>query len=167
MAFRNIITPVNFDALKRKFDEGAISIDDLMLIVSVILDNGRNIEAMAKSISETGVGTWKFDNVITAQPPTQQGKFRFNNINPAAATEIYLHEVTSIDMKDTSNFIRAFESGDRLYIQQRNDATRWARFTIGIAPIDNGDWWTIQVTPTSNSGIPIINNLDTIIRATF
>jgi len=91
----------------------------------------------------TGEWTWTTSTGTGSVAPGQVG------IDTAAwntATMIRVHKTTNLGT-DASNFLMTKMSvGDELYIQQKDDSTRWARYTVKTAPVDNTTWVSIPVT---------------------
>jgi hypothetical protein len=71
--------------------------------------------------------------------------------------------------KETSNGIEingllsGLLTGDILYIHQKDDSTKWARFTVNGTLTDNTTWWQIPLTYVSgSSALPDNNKVCTI-----
>lgn len=100
--------------------------------------------------------TWKFDTSTTNSDPGSK-YFRLNNSTLASVTEIYISE-TSNTGSDTSTVFSFMVVGDKLYIQQKDDASKAAIFTVSGSITDNGTWRTIPVTVYNQSGSLYGNN---------
>lgn len=93
---------------------------------------------------------WNYNANTT--PPPANNQFRFNNTDPAQASELYLSDLTvgglSIDL-----LAPEMKTGDRVTIQDENDATKWHRFSLTGDSIDNGTYWTYPVVQEDGSGL--------------
>jgi len=106
---------------------------------------------------------WKFSTSIVAADPGAKF-FRYNNATPANVTEIYINSESN-NKGDLDNVLSFLRSGDQIYIQQGNDATRAILVTCQAAPVDNTGWWTIPVSviasgtlPGNNAECPVLMN---------
>lgn len=94
-------------------------------------------------------GTWKFDTSTTNSDPGNKN-FRLNNATLASVTAIYISETSNTGV-DASTAFSFLSTGDKIYIQQKNDSTKAAIFSVSGAITDNGTWVTIPVTVSKNS----------------
>ena len=110
------------------------------------------------TIESTGGGggsaqfVWKFDSSTAASNPGS-GSFRYNNSNPALVTALYFNE-ESENGGDLSTILNSMQVGDKFYIQQSDDGTRYGLFTISGAPTDNTGWHTFPVTVDDSDTVP-------------
>jgi len=80
---------------------------------------------------------------------------RFNNATPASVTEISIDD-TGIGGHDFGSFWGAeLVSGDKLFIKQVDDDTRWIIFTLSGPPVDQTGFWTMPVTVDSSGVLPV------------
>ena len=86
---------------------------------------------------------WEFDNTTTDADPGS-GKFRFNNATLANVTFIYINK-TADNGIDGSELIEALRNGDEVYIQQEDDETKAALFTVTGSPTDATTYYKIPV----------------------
>lgn len=100
--------------------------------------------------------TWNFDTATTATDPGNK-KFKFNNATLASVTAIYVNDTTNQNF-DASTIIGFLQSGNRIYVQQHDDPTRAALFSVSGVATDNAGWWTIPVTVVSSGALPSNNN---------
>ena len=92
---------------------------------------------------------YMFDSA-TIEPPTSS-EVRFNNSRHDLATKVWLHNMSSLG-KDNANAFTLVDVGSRLFIQDKDDATRWVSFDStgpGVAktgyfefPVVWRDWGT-------------------------
>ena len=87
---------------------------------------------------------WRFSTSIVAADPGN-GRFRYDNATLASVTNIYFDDFADSGF-DVGTVFGTLGSGDKIYIQQNNDATKAALFTLSGTPTDNVGWWTIPVT---------------------
>lgn len=104
----------------------------------------------------TLTGSYKFNTGTTAVDPTT-GKLAFNNAAYASVTNIYISQ-TSDPGTDAENLLKALAVGDVIYVQERDNATKWLRGKISSTPTDNGTWWTLPITLVSNGAGAMISN---------
>jgi hypothetical protein len=120
-----------------------------------LVDNGGN--SITLDVNSGGGGAavsfpWKFkDSILSGDPGN--GQFRFNSTTASAITEIYVSDLTNNSI-DASNILNAIASGDRLYIQQNDDANRAVLFNVTASTVDNTGWFTIPVQHLQGSTIP-------------
>jgi hypothetical protein len=82
-----------------------------------------------------------------------------NTATLATVTQIYLNDTTNdgVDISTIASFLAA---GNRIYIQQKNDATRAALYQVTGAATDNVGWWTVPVVVVADGGVLFQNNAD-------
>jgi len=88
-------------------------------------------------------GSWKFDTSIVVADPGNK-KFRVNNATLASVTQIYFNDTTVFGF-DASTILGFLNIGDRIYVQQKNDASMAALFVVTAPATDNTGWWTVPV----------------------
>lgn len=121
---------------------------------------------------ESGIGggaaavqfSWNFNTSVSAADPGSK-KYSFNNATPASVTEIYVND-TNNDNHDMSTIIAALQVGDKLYIQQEDDSTKFLLATVSTIPTDNTGWFTIPVTIDGSGTLPG-NNKGTVFIITY
>ncbi len=100
--------------------------------------------------------SWRFDTSIVEANPGSK-RLRFDNATPASVTKLFINDIANSNA-DASTLLGALTSGDRIYVQEANDATAFLLATVtGVT--DNIGWFTIDVTPTSVGALPS-NNRD-------
>jgi hypothetical protein len=101
--------------------------------------------------------SWKFSTTTAAADPGNK-TFRLNNASLAAVTAIYFNDTTENGF-DISTIASFLASGNRIYIQQGNDASKAALFQVsGGAVVDNVGWWTVPVSVVNQGGVLYDNN---------
>jgi hypothetical protein len=108
-------------------------------------------------------GVWRFET-STAEVPSS-GRFRQDNVVYASVVEIFIADTTRPGF-DATNILTALSPGDRLYIQNENDASEWVIWDVDGAVIDEGTWFRIPVNLVNN-GDNITNNRDCLIAVLF
>ncbi len=99
-------------------------------------------------------------SIVKADPGS--GRFRYDNAVHASVTEIFIDDINN-DGVDISTLLGLIAIGDRLYIQQSDDASKFAVWNVdGPAPVDEGGWWTISVQLVSDGDV-LDNNARCII----
>lgn len=122
---------------------------------------GPSLSMTGTVIDAVGAGAtvgaaWNFDTSTVAADPGSK-KFRLNNATLASVTNIYVND-TTVGNFDASTVLGFMIAGNRVYIQQANDATRAALFVLSGPPVDNTGWWTIPVTTVDDGGVLYQNN---------
>src|SRR5262245_50898960 len=99
--------------------------------------------AAAAAAVPSGVVTYEFSASTSAPPGANQ--IRLDAGSPyTAVTKIWARNVTSGGV-DIFNALRLLTVGDRLNIQDKNDHTEYASFTVTGTPIDNTTYFEIPV----------------------
>ena len=96
---------------------------------------------------------WGFSSNTAAADPGN-GKARLNAA-VATATELYLSALDAHDT-DWSPELNALRAADALRLQDRDDATRWARFTVTGPAVDAGAWLRVPVAWLSDGPTPLV-----------
>ena len=104
----------------------------------------------------TLTGKWQFDSNTTEADPGA-GNFRNDNGTIGSVTEVFISSETE-DGIDADNILSFLSSGDRLYIQNLQNAAEFMLFDI-TANVDNGGWFSIAGT-VSNSGSNFTNGAE-------
>jgi hypothetical protein len=93
---------------------------------------------------------WRFQTPTIAADPGSKN-FRFDSATPASVTELYVSD-TSNSGVDATTLLGALNIGDKIYIQQNDDALAAYLFSVSGDPTDNATWWTIPVAVDSVTG---------------
>lgn len=120
-----------------------------------LIDNGGNSVTLNSNVTGGGASVsfpWKFKDPTVSGDPGN-GQFRFNSSIASGITEIYVSDFTNNSI-DASNILSALTSGNKLYIQQNDDANRAVLFNITASTTDNTGWFTIPVEYLQGTTIP-------------
>jgi hypothetical protein len=107
-----------------------------------------------------GVSTSLFNYQFETQivPPPNTGKIRVNNANETAATALYASNITNNNNDITNIFLTQVVVGDRLYLQDQTDSTKWVNYNVTGAPIAHTGYTEFPVSFYSGpGGIPADN----------
>lgn len=85
---------------------------------------------------------YMFDSA-TVQPPTSN-EVRFNNSMHSLVTLIWVHNISSLG-KDNSNSFSLIDEGNRFFIQDKDDATKWMSYDATGAAVNKGTYWEFPV----------------------
>jgi hypothetical protein len=108
------------------------------------------VDAIAVGGGNTALSDYTFSGTTTA-PPTS-GTVRLNNATQASATEAYVH-YTNNNGVDIKNYALANAvPGRELYIQDRDDATKWQAYLITGNAVDNTTYCTIPIVTKASGG---------------
>lgn len=112
----------------------------------------------------TFTGIWRFDTATAMTAPANR-RFRYNNATPASVTQLVIDD-ESQNRGDFSNLFSNMSTGDRLYIQQSNDSTKFLFVSLDSAPTDNTGFFLFDVTVIDSGALPD-NNADCLIALIF
>jgi hypothetical protein len=99
-------------------------------------------------------GEWRFSDLISG--PVGVGFFRVNNSTFATSDQVIINKETN-DGHDLSLFFGSMIPGDQIYFQDKDDATKWARYEITEAGLLVDDDWGFLAN-VIGSGAMIANN---------
>lgn len=86
---------------------------------------------------------YMFDTGTTE--PAGSANIRFDSATYSAVTKVWVHEITSLG-KDNANAFTLIDTNHRLFIQDKDDATKYVSFNVSATPIDKGAYWEFPVT---------------------
>jgi len=92
---------------------------------------------------------------------SQSGRVGANTGSWAAVTTINLNKLTKSGVDVTNLINQKAQAGDDIYLQDKDDASKWARYHITAAPVDHGSWYSLTVSYMNGGGTPPNNNADT------
>ncbi len=98
---------------------------------------------------------WRYDSSTSPSDPGS-GKFRFNDTNPQLATTLYINDEAD-NKVDFSVLFAVLKVGDRIYLQNREDANEALLVSV-TSTTDNIGWWTITFTVEDGNGTSWSNN---------
>lgn len=108
-------------------------------------------EPPAKHISQ--LVKYNYSSVIT--PPPNTGQTRTNANIVADTTQVWIHRLDA-DSRDVKFlFMSQVQQDSELYVQDINDSSSYAMFTITQPPQDSGDYISLEVTFEHGSGVPL------------
>lgn len=94
---------------------------------------------------QTAFFSWKYSTNTSASDPGN-GFFRGNSAIPSGVTQLYIDDITSNNQIDISTLFESISGEWSIYIQQRNDASKWVIYSTSTPYVDNTGWWTVPVT---------------------
>ena len=106
-------------------------------------------------------GRWRFDGTSIVMADPGSGKIRADNATVASITQLAISVLTDFDV-DATLFFQLLRAADKVIIQDRDDATKWMRFTMTGAPTNNTTWFLFPVTYVASLGTAPTNN-DTLL----
>ena len=104
---------------------------------------------------------WRWDTSTSGS--VGAGHFGLNAVTWATTTQLRISETTDPGT-DVSSGMDSIGSGDSIYVQQQDDSTRWARFSVTGAPTDLGTYRTIPVTYQDSGAMPSTNNTPLLVQ---
>lgn len=93
-------------------------------------------------IPQSQVMEYSYNDTV-AQPPAG-GQVRFNNINPTAATLMWISGVTAPGAA-TLTVLKQLGNGIGLYVQDKDDSARWAAYNVMGNAVDKGTYVEVPV----------------------
>ena len=102
--------------------------------------------------SVTLQSTWRFSTNTAATDPGNK-TLKYDDAVPADVTELYINDTTN-ENGDASTILGLLVAGNRIYIQQQDDASRATLYELTGPPVDNTGWWTIPVLVVSSLSLP-------------
>src|SRR6188768_877480 len=88
-------------------------------------------------------GEWNYINTLVAPPAS--GQVRLNNAVLKSATVIWVHKLTANGSIDSSNFLMAVKPKQEIYLQDRDDSTKWNAYGVTANPVHQGTYVQYQV----------------------
>lgn len=106
-------------------------------------------------VSEGLTGTWNYKGSTGIVDPGARNV----GLDSAAAPTVAVFSTTTVPGNDARNVLVTTEPGDILVAQQRDDASKWARYQVRAPVVDHGVWFEIPVTVISGGtgGGPTLN----------
>lgn len=94
-------------------------------------------------------GEWNYINTITAPPAS--GQLRLNNTAQQSATLMWVHKTTA-NAIDSTNFLAAVKQDNEIYIQDKDDATKYQAYRVVGLPINNTAYLQYPIVWTRGNG---------------
>lgn len=88
-------------------------------------------------------GEWRLDTSTTVADPGA-GQLRLNGTDAETSTVMCISQMTW-DGIDGTLVLSALKPNATITGQQKDDATKWARWRVSGAPIDRGGWWEVPL----------------------
>lgn len=97
---------------------------------------------------------FEFNYATQTSAPPASGTFRSNGATPATSTLVWVHrlDIGGADRKPFLWLDGVTVDGDRLYVQDVDDASAFARFTLTAPPVDAGNYVTLAVEYEAGAG---------------
>jgi hypothetical protein len=99
-------------------------------------------ELDSRPIGGSAFGEWTF-NVTITEPPSG-GQVRANNADQTLATKLWIANITAPG-NDAGNVLRQTKMGEQIYIQDKDDASRWQLYDVLADAIDRTGYVEIAV----------------------
>jgi hypothetical protein len=92
---------------------------------------------------------WKWSTATSGAPAS--GYIQANNADPALVTELSISETSQSG--DAVPALDQLVPGSVIYVQDKDDGTKWARYEVSGAVVDAGTYRTIPVTYLDSAGV--------------
>lgn len=117
-------------------------------------------------VTLTGGAVQSYVFGASTTPPPMSGRIRLNNATQSAATTMWLH-YTNNDGIDIRNYVNdRVRQSDTLYVQDRNDASKWQLYEVSAPITDSGVYATVPVTWRTGGSVLLANDEIIITRET-
>jgi hypothetical protein len=107
------------------------------------------------SVVASASGQWSWTTATSGAPST--GQTGINTTGVTVATELRMH-ATGSDGVDRSALLDTLQSGDLLYLQDRDTSANFVRYRLTADGVKNVTWWSFAVAWDSNGGSVFPNN---------
>jgi hypothetical protein len=87
---------------------------------------------------------------------------RYDNATPANVLNLYINDTTNEGF-DAGTILALLAAGNRIYVQQQDDASRATLFELTGPAVDNTGWWTVPVSVVSTLALPVNNKTCAVI----
>lgn len=99
--------------------------------------------------------SWRFSTTTAAADPGTR-TMRYDNATPANVLNLYINDTTN-EGGDASTILGLLGIGNRIYVQQNDDAANATLFELTGPAVDNTGWWTVPVSVVSTLALPVNN----------
>jgi len=89
-------------------------------------------------------GPWAYSTSTDTGNDPGSGNFRTNNVDPNQITQFVVSQIDATGTDASLSLIRR-GPGTRIFVQEKANASKWARWTLIDAAQDNGQWFTMSV----------------------
>lgn len=110
-------------------------------------------------------GEWRWNTGTSGDPGN--GSLGIDTAAWATATALRFNKTTNLGVDASGLLLNKVSVGDILYLQQKDDATRWGRYSVKTAGVDNGTYVTIAVTWIKDGTAVPANNRPMTVIASF
>lgn len=100
--------------------------------------------------------TWFF-NTATGDADPGGAAFRVNNADQSLATQAFIDDIANNSATMGAEVIALLAAGDVLYIEQQDDSTRYALYSITGATIDGTGYRKVQISALDNGSALVLN----------
>ena len=130
-------------------DSGSGAIQEIAVGTGLVMD-GTTLAAIGRT---TGASSWTYNNTTT-EPPTGS-QVRFNAAYPyTAVSKVWIRDLTN-DGIDMHNVLLMQASGSRLYLQDKDDHSRWVQFETTAEPVAKTGYVEFEVTHVGDGGVAL------------
>jgi hypothetical protein len=125
----------------------------------VLSSQGPGVPAIWRTSSGGSIELgWNFSSSVSLANPGSQ-KMSMNSAAYAAVTFMTFNSLAFTNF-DANTILSLLNTGNRIYCQQRNDATKAAVYQVTGVGTNNVGWWNIPVTFIDSRGTIFPNNAD-------
>jgi hypothetical protein len=111
---------------------------------------------------------YQFDTSILTPPPITNGHIQFNTAIPNAVVNVFISHLTNGTITDIDPFFPSIQPNNILYIQDRDDSTKWIKFNVVSTAITPNAFINITVSYLSSPiGFTLFNNNHNIYFSIF
>lgn len=130
-----------------------------------VLTIASGVPTWAALPGETFAELWRFDSTIQSGPPLGLGRFMLDSATTPTTVTISATTDTSID---ATPMLQRIQVGDTLYVQHKQDSTKFWRFQVTSVPVFSGSpvVAVLGVTLLGTQGGAIINNAPILVALT-
>ena len=99
-------------------------------------------------------GDYTFDNTTTFPPGS--GQIRFNNAVENSTTELFISHLNALGVDNTGTLSASLKSGYDIFVQDKDEPTKYKIFTATAAPVISGGDFRILVA-LKTAGVDIVS----------
>ena len=120
--------------------------------MAVTLVAGDNVQLVLDGFANTltvhTVVTGPFLDYLFSTTPSEPpggGQARLDNATQTSATKVWLHDTTSPGTA-VERVLGTVKSGSSIVMQDKDDSTKYLKFTVSGTPVDKTTYWEFPVT---------------------